>query len=366
MEENEPVVADYDGACVSNLVPAMLEWETLPPWLPDEVRVADQIVLLVLDGLGWEQLQTRTQHAPNLAGMSGGPITTVIPSTTATAMTSIATGTAPATHGVIGYRVSVDSEVLNILRWSTPSGDARRRIVPRDFQPIEAFCGQRPPAVTKAEFERSGFSGAHLVGARFHGYRLMSSIPVEVGELLRGGEAFVYAYYDGIDKIAHERGLGTYYEAELRQVDTMVGQLIEALPPRAALVITADHGQVDTGDNLIEPPAKVLELVSYQSGEARFRWLHARSGRERELETMAHEVFDEHAWVRTREEILDAGWFGPNPAPDVVDRMGDVALVAKGTVGFVDPADSGPHELVGRHGSLTSAEMLVPLIATMK
>lgn len=366
MSEDELVVADYDGACISNLVPALLEWDTMPSWMPDEVRVADQIVLLVLDGLGWEQLQDRAHLAPTLASMAGGPITTVVPSTTATAMTSIATGTSPAEHGVIGYRVSVDGEVLNILRWSTPSGDARKRIPPTVFQPIESFCGQRPTAVTKAEFERSGFSGAHLVGARFHGYRLMSSIPVQVGELLRRGEAFVYSYYDGIDKIAHERGLGEYYEAELRQVDAMVGRLIEALPPRAALVVTADHGQVATGDNLMEPPRRVLDLVSYQSGEARFRWLHARAGRERELEAMAHEIFDDHAWVRTRQEILDAGWFGPDPSEQIVERMGDVALVAKGTIGFVDPADTGPHKLIGRHGSLTSAEMLVPLIATIK
>ena len=33
-----------------------------------------KIVLLVLDGLGWEQLQDRLAIAPNLASMAGGPI----------------------------------------------------------------------------------------------------------------------------------------------------------------------------------------------------------------------------------------------------------------------------------------------------
>jgi len=60
--------------------------------------------------------------------MTGGPISSVVPSTTATALTSIATGLPPGQHGVVGYRVAVNGEVLNILRWTTPNGDARHRI----------------------------------------------------------------------------------------------------------------------------------------------------------------------------------------------------------------------------------------------
>ena len=39
-----------------------------------------------------------------------------------------------------------------------------------------------------------------------------------------------------------------------------------------------------------------------------------------------------------------------------------MALVAHEPVSFLDPADTGPYELIGRHGSLTSAEMYVPLL----
>jgi hypothetical protein len=86
----------------------------------------------------------------------------VTPTTTATALTSVATGLPPGEHGVMGYRVAVDHEVLNILRWGTPDGDARKRIDPVAFQPNEPFCHQCPAIVTKAEFSVSGFSAAHL------------------------------------------------------------------------------------------------------------------------------------------------------------------------------------------------------------
>jgi len=57
-------------------------------------------------------------------------------STTATAMTSLTTGLSPGEHGVVGYRVHVHHEILNVLRWSTPDGDARRSIPPSEFQPL--------------------------------------------------------------------------------------------------------------------------------------------------------------------------------------------------------------------------------------
>ena len=51
--------------------------------------------LLVIDGLGWHQLQARAHLAPTLTGLTGRSITTVAPSTTSAALTSITTGFLP-------------------------------------------------------------------------------------------------------------------------------------------------------------------------------------------------------------------------------------------------------------------------------
>ena len=110
----QPVAPAYDAACVTALVPALLHGDLVPggwpSWLPGEVLGSRRILLLVLDGLGWEQLRSRSAAAPNLAALAGGPITTVAPSTTAAALTSISTGVAPGLHGVVGYRIAVRSE----------------------------------------------------------------------------------------------------------------------------------------------------------------------------------------------------------------------------------------------------------------
>jgi len=185
----------------------------------------------------------------------------------------------------------------------------------------------------------------------------------EVATLLRGGEPFVYAYYDGVDKVAHEYGLGEHFDAELAAADRLVADLLDAVPPGTAVVVTADHGQVHTGDDVVPLDPDVLAHVSFQSGEARFRWLHARPGRAHLLREAAEAAHGDRAWIRTREELVTGGWFGPRVTPEALGRLGDVAVVARGTVAFTEPTDTGPYHLVGRHGSATPAELDVPLLA---
>lgn len=363
MADAQPVLPDYAGACITNVVPALLDPpSSWPAWFSEGAADADQVVLLVLDGLGWDQLQQRASLAPTLCGLAGGPITTVAPSTTATALTSITTGLPPGEHGVVGYRIDVDGEVLNVLRWQASGRDARATIPPEKIQFHEAFEGHRPPVVTKAEFRTTGFTVAHLDRTRISGWRMASTLVTEVGQLLGAGEPFVYAYYEGIDKVAHEYGLGAHYDAELVACDRLVSDLLDTLPPGAVLVVTADHGQVEVGDNLVVPAPEVMRHVRSQSGEGRFRWLHARPGHARQLLDAATEHHGGVAWVVGVDTVIDDGWLGPTVSEAARARLGDVALVAREPVSFVDPEDSGPFELIGRHGSLTRDEMLVPLL----
>jgi predicted AlkP superfamily pyrophosphatase or phosphodiesterase len=87
------------------------------PWMPAGVTDADSVVLLVLDGLGWSAIEEHRASLPTLAAMDGGPITTVVPSTTATALTSIATGLAPAQHGIRGFIHRQQQRFSNGLEW---------------------------------------------------------------------------------------------------------------------------------------------------------------------------------------------------------------------------------------------------------
>ncbi len=361
----DPVVPRYGAGSLDGVVPALLG-KTTKDWLPAPVASADQVVLLVLDGLGWDQLRARPEIAPTLWAMTGGPITTVIPSTTATALTSLTTGAPPAAHGVVGYRLRVGgTDVLNVLRWKTSNGDVRTAIPPSEFQRLEPFAGTKPPVVTRGEFAESGFTGAHLAGVRLYGWRMPSTLVARVGMLLADGEPFVYAYYEGVDKVAHEFGFGALYDAEVAAADRLVADVISVLPSGAAVLVVADHGQVDVGDNVVRVHNEVMRVTGMLSGEGRFRWLHARAGCHDRLAAAARRCHGDDAWVRTREEAVAEGWFGGGLRPEIEARLGDVVLAAREPVAFLDPADTGEVKMRSRHGSLTAAEMLVPLLGAI-
>ena len=350
-----------DGASVAGLVPALLGARDAS-WLPAPAREAETVVLLVLDGLGWNALRAHSTDMPVLAAMEGGPITTVVPATTASALTSIATGLAPAQHGILGYRMLVGNDVLNVLRWTVPGNG--RAPDPFDVQRHTAFLGRPVPVVTKFEFRSTGFTQAHLRGGRFVGWHTPAALVELCVTEAEARERLVYTYYPGVDSIAHEFGLrGRVWRRELAAADAIVGALLDALPDHAALLVTADHGQIH-----LEPESWIaipdLEpMTTAMAGDGRFRFLYARKGAARELAAAARDQLGERAWVWSRAELLDEGLLGTGATGSVPGRIGDVVLAARGPVAFVDPALPNEAKLHSGHGSLEPDEMLVPLVA---
>ncbi len=334
-----------------------------PDWLPVEATDGRPVVLLVLDGLGRLQLDERLGLAPAMAAMGDGWLTSVAPTTTATALTSIATGVPPGEHGVMGYRIRLGGDVMNALRWQLDeAGDARRLQPADEVQPVAPFLGSAPVVITKREFQTTGFTTAHLRGGQWTPWSVASGIVDRAAAAVEGGARLVYAYYDGIDKVAHLDGLGRSFDLEVGAADHLVGALLEALPSGTALLVTADHGVLQVDEPELDVLGPLGSMIEGLSGEGRFRWLHARPGRAADLAAAAGEHFATDAWVHTVGELVDEKWFGPVVTDAARRRLGDVALVARRDVSFADPADGGSFPLVGRHGSMTPAEAIVPLL----
>jgi len=226
------------------------------------------------------------------------------------------------------------------------------------------FFGREVDVVTKAEFAATGFTEAHLRGTRFRGWKAVSSLVEHCRGLAAAGTPFIYAYYDGVDAVAHARGLHDgFYDAELRFADRLVGDLLDALPEEAALVVVSDHGQVHVGPEGWRDLDGVKDLFERGSGDGRFRYLHAKRGAASDLLATATDLYGKEAWVFGRDELLEDGWLGPVPSPATRRRVGDVVLAARGPVAYVDPALPREAGLISAHGSLTEAEMHVPLVA---
>ena len=149
------MIPTHGEMSVSSIVPAILTNQA-NPLVSESILGADCVVLLVLDGLGWNQFKDHQDNLRFLTEGSATAITTVAPSTTASALTSITTGVPPGEHGVIGYKIPTHQGLLNCLRWSVGGKSMIGELPPIEFQPVEPFLGTHPPAITPLSFKPQG------------------------------------------------------------------------------------------------------------------------------------------------------------------------------------------------------------------
>jgi hypothetical protein len=181
------------------------------------------------------------------------------------------------------------------------------------------------------------------------------------------GPALVYGYHPDLDRCGHEDGVGSEpWVAAATGVGHLVSRLLDRLPAGTALLITADHGQVNIPSegriDMATTPGLSDGVVAV-AGEPRVRYLHVANGARDDVVAAWRSAFGASAWVLTREELIDGGWYGP-VAPPHAGRIGDVVVVClERTValagGWEPAAVAG---LVAHHGSVTAAEMTVPLL----
>lgn len=360
-----PIVPDYQGRSVVNVIPALTSTGRPGPLgdLTQALSGASAVVLVLLDGLGALQLSERSALAPVMAGAQMQPLTSVAPSTTAAALTSLTTGVAPGEHGIVGYRFRLGADTLQALRWSVNERDAMKAHPPDLIQritPLLTRDGEGVPYVGDRKFAKSGFTRAHLRGATYVG---ISNVEELVASTVSSSQTspFVIAYHDTIDKTAHSKGLEAHYDAALSEADGIVQQLRQQLPEDVALVVTSDHGQVEGNPRSVPLSRSTLMLVESMSGEGRFRWLHSVPGHRSDVFERVSEEAKESCWVLTKRDVLDAGWLG-EVDDEISDRLGDVAVIPFTDLYVADPATPKEARMKSRHGSLTEAEMMVPLI----
>ena len=148
----------------------------------------------------------------------------------------------------------------------------------------------------------------------------------------------VLAYYDNLDKIAHEFGIGPQYRTVLAAVEQLSGALRAALPPEVPLAVTADHGVVEVLDPPIMVDADIVALASGWSGEARMLWLHARIGAADDL-LEACGRYESSAEIAPLSQVLDEQWLGRHVTAPARARLGDVVLVPRALDAFTMPDD---------------------------
>jgi hypothetical protein len=226
--------------------------------------------------------------------------------------------------------------------------------------------------VASGAFRNSGLTRAALRGAEYRDANSLGALAALASAALgESDRALVCAYHGDLDGCGHGYGVSSpAWVNQLAHVDRLAEQIAADMPYGTALYVTADHGMVNVGaDDRVDLDAEGTPLrdgVALVGGEPRFRHVYTQEGATEDVLATWREVLGERAWVLSREEAIKEGWFGPVDVPvtdAIAARIGDVVAACTGTWAVVatkaEPLESS---LVGMHGSLTSAEQLVPML----
>jgi hypothetical protein len=371
---------DYAGGSLVNLVASLVASRGGTPLhaplrnlrIP---REATNLVLLIIDGLGDNYLQRRGGGG-ELARRRRGALTSVFPSTTASAITTSYTGRTPLEHGLTGWftyfgEAGCVAAALPFRSRGDMTPLRARGVLPERIYATRGIFASLPVksvVVTYREIIDSEYNRIHCSGAERLPYDTADELVAQVERAVKaGGERkFVYAYWPHYDATSHRYGCESpQAAAQLALIDAAFGELVRRLRGTQTLVVaTSDHGFIDVApqEALELPPHLFPHLRFPLCGERRVAYCHVHSPR----------VFIEEAkaWLGERADVMPSaqlvadGWLGPGePHPRLKERIGDVALMMRGRYTVKDWTPGEPRWLhIGNHGGTHEDEMTIPLI----
>lgn len=335
-----------------------------------ELPQAERVCFLLVDGLGMHNFGQRSGHARTLRSFSAlEPLTSVVPSTTATAITALGTVAEAGQTAMLGYslRSPITDRPFSLIQWDEVGLDPLQwQTIPTLFERLgeqAGLCrGVQPPSHIGSGLSLCALRGLPALPAKTADERVAAA-----GQAFEQGARCVYLYWGDIDKCGHHYGWTSQEWIEaLEELDRAVADLKRTLPQGTLVVITADHGMVDVGERLdMDDFPELRRDVDVTAGEERAVQIYTDKP-EAVCERWAN-VLGERAVVLTKDSAVNAGLFG-DVDEYARERAGDVFVFMRGRWVLLDRASRiNPHLPLQRgvHGSLTEYEMLVPLLVDM-
>jgi Type I phosphodiesterase / nucleotide pyrophosphatase len=371
---------DYAGGSLVNLVASIIAARGAKPRHPPlkslalDARVRN-IVLLIIDGLGDNYL-SRHGAGSELGRRRRSALTSVFPSTTASAITTSYTGRTPLEHALTGWFVyfgaagcvsaALPFRSRGDMASLTERGVSAETIY--DAPPLFASLPVRSIVVTYREIVDSHYNRVHCRGAERIAYANADELVAEIERAVKSGaeKKFIYAYWPHYDAISHRHGCESAQAAkEFAIIDRAFGALVKRLAgSETTLIATADHGFIDVApEEALELPQELFPYLRFPlCGERRIAYCHVHSVKD--FLEKAKDWLGERADVMPSERLVADGWLGPGERhPRLAERIGDVALMMRGRYTVKDWTPGEPRWLhIGNHGGTHDDEMLIPLI----
>ena len=339
------------------------------------------IVLLVIDGLGYEYL-TKHKKGTVFDKYRINKITSVFPATTATAITTFFTGVALQQHAITGWymylkELGIISVILPFVQKDTDiSLDSR--IEPKKIFNQKSFFEKiktQSFVVIDKKLAHSSYTLAHTKKAKIISYdKKLSDYFKQIEKVIKlnNRKKFIYAYWHKFDGVCHRYGVKSKNALNhLKKISKKLDNFLDSID-NTTIIITSDHGFIDTTKskiiNLADHPKLKETLTLTVSGEGRFVYCYVRQSKTRDFERYIKKHFKNICRFYKSKELIKKNYFGLfKPNEKLLDRIGDYVLIMKDNHIIKDLAEGKKLRFeIGNHGGVSKEEMFVPLIIVNK
>lgn len=399
---DELIFPYYDGLSLPNVTHSIAEILGVPlphssPLLPEvwqqDVPHAKRVVLFLMDGMGYQHLNQLIEDDPELhdavldlnMGRNFVPLSSIAPSTTAVALTSLWTGATPSETGITGTLMFLrELSLLNNMLTFTP-------LYGRHPQDVVADWGITPENVVKSKgmiqhLEENGVPAYIVTHKQYVGTGL-SRILHRGGENIithkgqtdfmhrvrsvledtRDEHCYVGIYWDAVDALAHEYGVDSpIVSNEIREKIFALRDLSfrrDAMGDETLFILMADHGHKNATNRIDLAQDELLYSAMQMSlcGDERHAYMYLRHGTMEVVKERIESHYAESLTYIESHKAIKSGYFGKNPSPELQHRIGDLILLPRSGYILSDPY-LGSLPMISRHAGLTDDEMLIPFI----
>lgn len=320
------------------------------------------IILMLFDGMGVDMLEKNLPVDAFLRRHIFHTLSSVYPSTTTCATTSVETGLFPREHAWLGWTLyfpQID-KLVDVYTNRTDTNEIAadyhvgEHFIPRDFiYPYINACGQYKAC-----------------SVSFFGDVKIKTLPElfeNVLALAKDAEnRYIYAYWPEPDSTMHKHGCYHIKTlAQIADINDRAEKLAAQLPEDTLLLLTADHGLTDTKTVYLEDYPELCHMLLRDSSiELRAVSFHVKPECRENFPSVFHKYFPEHFWLVDGNTFIRDYLGSGKIRPQVYDFVGDYVALATGPISIMN--HPGPMTLIGNHAGLTKEEMLVPLIVAKK
>lgn len=319
------------------------------------------VVFICFDGLGIHPMNINLDKSGFLHKKVKEKLTSMFPSTTTNATTTLMSATAPRQHGWFGWALYFE-EVDRVIDIYINSDHYTKEAIDPDFVfgklPYEAYYAKANSNYTVntvfPSFVRRGAAENHYPAETVE--QLFDALDVVVK---KEGSQFAYCYNSYPDYTMHEKGVTNPVVQKMMQNIEKLAEKFASKHSDTLLVITADHGHIDVTDHILV--YKDTRLLSYLAvppfGEARAMFVKVKKGMDKEFKQYVSETYGDEVKLLSSKKLLKKGVFGKLGSRD--ELLGDYILTITSHKQFV--LGEKDTKFLGHHTGLTE-EMLVPLI----